>query len=296
VSRVYVLEGQVFDLVRCRNCGLVRVSPMLAPDRVRALYTEEYFEQDFACGVREGTYLETDATRVREYREILEMIKKYRSSGKFLEVGCAAGGFLNYAGRAGFEVEGVDISEWAAKTAREQLGLEVHTGRLVESGLPESGFDVVFLGDLLEHEPEPLEFLAEVKRVTKPEGLVAIKVPTYVNSRYYRTLRRLPISWALRRLDTKLLQALKLSDQGPHLPPYHLYEYSLDTLSRMCQKIGLKVIDHRSSLLVPEFLEGEHVSLLDRIAHLGFRLLRFLVRRLNLPAGHVMVLAVHRRP
>ncbi len=292
LGRVYVLEDQVFDLVRCRNCGLIRVAPMPEPEVVRRLYDDGYFERDFSCGVRAGSYLETESSRVEEYRETLEMIRKYRPGGRFLEVGCAGGSFLNYARRAGFEAEGVDISEWSAKTASEQFGLEVHVGRLVEVGLPADTYDVVFLGDLLEHEPRPVELLTEVGRIVKTHGLVAVKVPTYVNSIYYRTARLFPVSWTLGRLDVKLLQALKLSREGPQLPPYHLYEFSLDSLSRMCTKAGLTVIDHRNSLLVPEFLDEPDKRWPDRVARMGFSTLRFLVRKLNAPAGHVMVFAV----
>ncbi len=292
LARVYVLGEQTFDLVRCSECGLVRVAPMPDVETVRGLYTYDYFDRDFSCGIRKGSYLETEATRVSEYREALEGIKRHRSSGKLLEIGCAGGSFLNYARRAGYEVEGVDISEWAVATAREQFGLTVHHGRLIEAGLPETSFDIVFMGDLLEHEPEPVEFLTEIKRLLKPDGLVVIKVPTYVNSFYYRTARLLPISWTLGRLDNRLLTSLKLSKEFPSLPPYHLYEYSPDTLSRMCKKAGLRVVSHRNSLLVPEYLADGNAPLSDRLAHAGFRALRYLVQSFNFPAGHVMVFAV----
>lgn len=292
LPKVYALGDRTFDLVRCRGCGLVRVEPMPALDEVRGLYHEGYFLRDFSCGVRAGTYLETDATRVEEYRELLEVLRNYRPVGRFLEVGCAAGSFLNYVRRAGYETEGVDVSPWAAATAREQFGLTVHTGRLVELNLPERRYEIVFLGDLLEHEPEPVEFLAEVKRVLKPYGLLAIKVPTYVNSFYYRTARIIPISWTMGRLDNRLLEALKLSFTGPRLPPYHLYEYSNENIRRLCGKIGLKIIDRRHSLLVPDFLAHGTTTGFNRTAHFGFRLLRGLVRSFNLPAGHVLVLAI----
>lgn len=292
LPKVYALEKRTYDLVRCSGCGLVRVDPLPASAAVRELYSDKYFVRDFSCGVRAGTYLETEATRVEEYRELLDTIRKYRPLGRFLEVGCAAGSFLNYARRAGYEVEGVDISEWAASTAREQFRLNVHTGRLVELNLPDRSFDVVFLGDLLEHEPEPVQFLAEVKRVMRPWGLLAMKVPTYVNSFYYRAARRIPISWTMGRLDNRLLEALKLSFTGPRLPPYHLFEFSNENIRRLCEKIGLRVIDRRHSLLVPEFLSHGTTTGLNRTAAAGFNLLRAMVRAFNLPAGHVLVLAV----
>lgn len=289
--RAYKMGDRIFDLIRCSQCGLVRVEPMPSADEVRRLYTSNYFKQDFSCGVRKGTYLESEAMRVGEYRELLKDIQSYRPSGKLLEVGCAAGSFLNYARRSGYEVLGVDVSEWAARTAKEQFGLEVRVGRLMEVDLPYRSFDVIFLGDLLEHEPEPLVLLEEVRRLLKPEGIVAVKVPTYVNSFYYRVARTMAVSWIIRRVNVRLLQAMKLFHQGPVLPPYHLYEYSRQNLVELYNKAGLNEIGHRTSLLVPEFLDSWNAAAVDRVILLGFLALRWVVVSLNIPAGHVLVFA-----
>jgi len=291
LTEVYSLNERSFDLIRCRSCGMVRIEPPPETEEVRALYNAAYFNQDFSCGVRKGTYLESEAMRVEEYREILNLIRPYRPAGKLLEVGCAAGSFLNYARRSGYEVAGVDVSEWAARTAAEQFGLQVRVGRLFEAGYPEASFDVAFLGDLLEHEPDPLGLLLEIKRVLKPHGLVAIKAPTYVNSFYFRVARRIPGSWLMGRLDLRLLQAMKLAHQRPAPPPYHLYEFNRATLTRLLEKAGLSVVQHRTSLLVPEFLDSWKASPFDRFVYYGFKLLKSVVVTLNLPAGHVLILA-----
>lgn len=292
LERAYRLNGRTLDLVRCARCGLVMVHPMPAVGDVRRLYDEDYFHCDFSCGVRKGTYLESEAMRVGEYREILNEIRKLRPRGKLLEVGCAAGSFLKYAERSGYEVTGVDVSAWAAEQAREQFGLDVHVGRLVEIGLPGESFDVVFLGDLLEHEPLPNEFMKEVLRLLRPGGLAAIKVPTYVNSTYYRTARLFPIFLTFGLINARLLQALKLMHQHPEMPPYHLYEYSLTTMSRLLERNGLSVVGHKTSLLVPEFLDSWNASPLDRAVLAGFKLLRAAVVGLNLPAGHLLIFGI----
>lgn len=291
LKSAYLLEDKTFDLVRCSRCGLVRVEPMPDPETLKAMYTEKYFDRDFSCGVRKGTYLESEAMRVEEYREILNGIKLYKPEGRLLEIGCAAGSFLNYSKRAGYEVEGVDVSKWAADMAREQFDVKVRVGRLVEIGYDDDAFDVIFMGDLLEHEPHPLELLEETKRILKPTGVATIKVPTYLNSFYYRLARLLPVSWFFAHMDLRLLHAMKLSHQTPSYPPYHVYEFSRDLLGRLCEKAGLQVIGHHTSLLVPEFLHGWKASLVDRIVYTGFMGLRKLVFNFNLPAGHVMVFA-----
>lgn len=292
LARVYALGGQTFDLRQCRDCRLVYVHPFPEVEALRGLYSEKYFHSDFACGIRSGSYLETERSRVEEYREILREIESRKPSGRLLEVGCAAGSFLNYARRTGFEVMGVDISAWAAKTGREQFGLDIRVGRLQEAALPEKFFDVVFLGDLLEHEPEPVGFLREADRVLKDDGLVVIKVPIYVNSFYYRLFRRLPWQWTLGQFDQRLLQALKLHDGGARFPPYHLFEYSEKNLSRLCRLAGLAVIASKYSLLIPEFLARDSQPWSDRLILLGFRLLKFLVATFNVHGGHVVVFAV----
>ena len=292
LEKIYHYQGQDYSLVQCERCGLVFVNPMPDLETIRSFYNERYFQSDFACGMFEGSYLETQASRIEEYREMLGMIHHFKPKGRLLEVGCAAGSFLFYARRAGYQVEGVDISRWAVEKARLQFGLEVHQGRLMEVGLDSDSYDVIFLSDLLEHEPEPTKFLQEVRRLLKPDGICVIKVPTYVNSFYYRFLRRLPWSWTLGKLDPRLLQALKVWNKGPKFPPYHLYEYSPRTLAELMEKCGLRIIERRNFLLVPEFLELKRPGITPKVVWLGFIVLRWLIRKLNLHGGHTIVFAV----
>ena len=176
LARIYTHQAKDYDLVQCKNCGLVFVQPMPALLTIQEFYQQKYFESDFSCGMYERSYLETEASRVNEYREMLGLIKNYKTQGKLLEVGCAAGSFLYYASRAGFEVEGVDISEWAREQAKIQFQLNVHRGRLMEVGLKPESYDIILLSDLLEHEPEPARFLLEVRRLLKIDGVCILSL------------------------------------------------------------------------------------------------------------------------
>jgi SAM-dependent methyltransferase len=296
LPRIYAFKDKGYDLVQCRKCGLVFVQPMPDLETIAGFYTDKYFESDFSCGMFEGGYLETESSRVEEYREVLGSIEKHKTSGKLLEIGCAAGSFLFYAKRSGFEVEGVDISEWAVTNAAKQFGIKVHQGRLMDVGLPDASCDVILLSDLLEHEPEPIKFLKEVARVLKPDGICAIKVPTYVNSFYYQIIKRLPWSWTLGKLDEKLLQALKVRTDGPKFPPYHLYEYSPATLKLLLSRCGMTIVDRTSFLLVPDFLELKKPGLTTKLIWAGFVTLRWIIKRLNVHGGHTIVISKKETP
>ena len=64
-------------------------------------------------------------------RADLELIRKHgKTNGHLLEVGCMYGFFLDEAKKVGFEPGGIEISAKAATYAREELGLDVHLGRL----------------------------------------------------------------------------------------------------------------------------------------------------------------------
>lgn len=289
LPRPYVLRGTPLDLVQCETCTLLRVQPMPEPDEVRALYSGEYFERDFGCGMREGNYLEGEASRLPEYQEILSALKAFRSQGRLLEVGCAAGSFLDQARQAGYDVEGVDVSAWASDQARDRYGIRVRVGRLPEVNLPNQSFDLAFMGDLLEHEPDPLRLMQEVHRLLKPGGVVGLKVPTYVSSFYFRWAQRIPSSLLSRFVDRGLLETMKLEPSEKEMPPYHLYEFSRKTLSELCVKSGFQVVAHQTTLLLPESLAN--AGLRDRCVYGVFVLFKTLVKTLNLPAGHLLLLA-----
>jgi SAM-dependent methyltransferase len=106
------------------------------------------------------------------------LLHPWEPGGALLEVGCGSGLYLDLMRALGWErVAGVDISREAAMRAREDLGLDVHAGDLHSAGFAPRSFAAASLSHTLEHAEDPVALLAELRRVLRPGGRLAIVVP-----------------------------------------------------------------------------------------------------------------------
>lgn len=119
------------------------------------------------------TYIQ--ALKLRYCLEDLEDIR-----GRVLDIGCGAGNMpkaiRHY--RPDLEVWGTDLSQQALKTARAAPG----GVRFVAAGgerlpFPDGFFDAVTMFDVLEHIPDPIGALREIRRVLRPGGLFHLFLP-----------------------------------------------------------------------------------------------------------------------
>ena len=112
-------------------------------------------------------------------------------ASRVLELGCANGRLGRYFKQSHPEVVwvGVDVSPDAATIAAEHLDaaltLDVDGERLIEAG---SGFDVVVIGDLLEHSRDPERLLARLYDLTAADARIVCCLP---NMTHWSVMQRL---------------------------------------------------------------------------------------------------------
>ncbi|MGK2955950.1 MAG: class I SAM-dependent methyltransferase [Solirubrobacterales bacterium] len=94
-----------------------------------------------------------------------------------MEVGCAAGYFLDEATRAGWQVIGVEPAAEIAELARSTFGLDVRTGFVEDLDLSELTADVVCAWHTLEHIPDPFDLVVSLRALMADSGTVAVEVP-----------------------------------------------------------------------------------------------------------------------
>ena len=165
-----VLTVGSHKLVRCAECGLIYTSTFVERN---SFYTnEEYF-------IGKNQYVAHEDSLHRIFDSMLDKIIQFKHEGKFLDIGTGIGTMLSAASKRGFVVYGVELSDWAAKFAREKKGLNVFTGSLKDAKLLPESFDVVVLNHVLEHVLEPCALLEEIHRILKKDGILVIGVPNF---------------------------------------------------------------------------------------------------------------------
>ena len=262
---VYEFRGS-FPLVECGGCGLrfLRVQP--AGEGLAALYSAGYFERDFRCGRSVEAYSSEAAFRAENeglldaFERIGPDPRKARVPRRLLELGSAGGWLLKHARERGWQAQGVELSAEAVARAR-GLGLEVFQGDLLAAGLPGEVFDLVYMGDVLEHVPDCRAVLLEAARVLKAGGHLYLRGPLTTNS----LARRLAL--ALYRVAGRTIVLRE--------PPYHLWEFTPGPLERLFESAGFQVIEARQSKIPPGRTHGEKPPLQ--------RLVMAVVDALNLP-------------
>ena len=113
-----------------------------------------------------------------------------------LDLGCGPGTITADIGRrvAPGRVLGIDASAAVIEEARRDAGggpnVEFSVGDLYVLDLDDHTFDVVHAHQVLQHLPDPVRALREMKRVCKPDGLVAARDGDYGAFRWYPTSPR----------------------------------------------------------------------------------------------------------
>lgn len=163
---------QVFDVRRCLSCGLVFLDPWYSSQRVRKIYSDEYFRRSADPEGRPRSYLGERAEKVRAFREEARRLQRFKGGGRLLDVGCGPGFFLASLGDQ-WERHGIDLSPFAVARAREE-GFHVLQGEFTGEEFAAECFDAVTLFQVLDHVPDPLAILRASYRVLKRDGVLLL--------------------------------------------------------------------------------------------------------------------------
>lgn len=133
------------------------------------------------------SYVEYAMGTVQRGRWALDDLRRFglRPGFRFLDAGCAYGGYLAAAAELGAsEVVGIDVNEKYLDIARELLAscgvaARIEKGSLSDAALVESlgRFDVIACADVIEHVDDDAASLANLARALEPGGMLYLATP-----------------------------------------------------------------------------------------------------------------------
>jgi len=203
-----------YSILICKECGLGITAPFPTEKELTEANQEIYQVEQ-----RIKTYLSRRSYFEKRYRDNITNIKRFKSEGKLLDVGCNIGLFLNVARDEGFSVIGVELNKGCAQYGVNNFKLDIRSDYLENIAFDDQSIDVVTLFDLLEHVPDIHALLTEIKRILKKDGVLVIQSPNIQS----------------------LMARLTRSSWNWLTPPDHLYHFSPATLEMILKEHGFDI-------------------------------------------------------
>ncbi len=185
-DRALKVSSQLFNIVKCLNCGLVYLNPQLTREELKKYYPENYDQY-------------SGADTIFKYGPLSALIKKFLSRFKeknrifngrqsnltepelnYLDFGCGGGAHLEKIRKRHptWHLYGLDNIDTACVRTK-QRGFEVFCGDITELEMPENFFDIINMSHVLEHLNDPKAALLKVNRILKKGGRLIIALPNF---------------------------------------------------------------------------------------------------------------------
>src|SRR5262249_32753351 len=182
-------DQPLYRVVQCRACGMGYLNP-----RPNSASLGQFYPDDYECYQTPQPAHPGPWQRLRHYLERLALSHycgypppcdrwherllaalarpllrrarqsltglPFRGEGRMLDFGCGGGWYAERMQRQGWSVVGLDFSDHAAAAAARRYGLTVHVGTLPHTDVAPGSFDLITMGCVLEHVPEPHRVIA----------------------------------------------------------------------------------------------------------------------------------------
>lgn len=195
-------------VAECRDCRFVQLLEIIDP----GYYT------DYLMTVSHSKQM-----CAYQRQQAIDFVQRHQLKGRrVIEVGCGDGNYLDYLRDAGATVAGIEPSSRFRELA-ESRGHTCHAGYVTrQSPVPEGPYDGFATRQVLEHVPDPQDFLGGIRRSLRPGGVGLIEVP-------------------------RLEQALEHARFYDFFPD-HLNYFSENTLRLACELSGFQVLEITSGM------------------------------------------------
>ncbi len=187
-------KTETYKYMQCCCCEAVYQGPMPTTEQISSFYPEDYKPHEQLGVPKKASQLKLAVLHHKygythiKVPLILRLIApifsvfKYRDSihlvpnGKAMDIGCGNGKFMRTMNFLGWRFEGVELNPIAVKACR-SIGLKVFHGDLHAAAFANNSFDLITARQVIEHIPNPANFMREISRILKKGGHLVIETP-----------------------------------------------------------------------------------------------------------------------
>lgn len=194
------------------------VDPMPSPIESKKLYSRQYFSEHYDNGLKIGS--QNFERRIMSEVHRINFFKRLKRKRRVLDIGCGHGYFFYACRLFVYNIQGLEISEWAHRYASEELKLPVSLGDIDDVSFDANSFDVITMWHSLEHTLYPGIYLKKASEWLRKSGISLVEVPNYLGTDAIKTWQ----TW-----------------QGWSVP-FHVYHFTPETLERILVKFGFRPV------------------------------------------------------
>jgi len=160
-------------LGRCTNCGLHYLSQLLTrkthATRIKEAYcTKKRYYID-AC-----VHRKSEVCRLEDFQHFYNLLKQLAPPGKWLDIGCGTGTFIETVQKLGIEIEGVELIPGRKQLAVEITKTKIHDRPIELLDLPADSFSVVTMINVFSHLTSPAATLSYIHRILQQSGVLLL--------------------------------------------------------------------------------------------------------------------------
>lgn len=227
----FSVSNESFTLLLNEDLNMLVTHPQPSLEKLPSYYeNEDYISHtDHKRGLFEKTY---HAVKKVALKNKLKIINTRASKGSLLDIGAGTGDFLLVAKNNGWTTLGIEPNEKAKNNAILK-GIDFIDNL---TDIPSHSQDVITMWHVLEHVPDLNQYLIELKRILKPDGIAFIAVPNFnsYDAKHYKEF------WAA--FDV----------------PRHLWHFSKYSIKKLFARVDMELTE-----ILPMKWDSYYVSLLS---------------------------------
>lgn len=229
--------------LRRNELGFLEVVERPTPTELEEYYARRYYQTE--RGNYRSSYEPAELAiltqRVAQRAQRAAELRPRPAPGSLLDVGCGEGYVLATMAAQGWRVEGIDYARAGVEANNPAMAAQVETGNvftLLEARIREARrYDLVWLGNVLEHVLDPVGLLRALHRLVATDGLLVVTVPNDGND-YHETL----------------LEDGELPERFWIALPDHLSYFTAESLERTAAATGWRCLDLLADFPIDWFL------------------------------------------